>query len=68
TDQYRRKEARLQRCLVKIFYLIAPKKLSPMHPSYMRESKAYRRGTKSAINYVQLLIICMIDDNQLQTN
>ena len=41
---------------------------SILSPSYMRESKAYRRGTKSAINYVQLLIICMIDDNQLQTN
>ena len=24
-------------------------------PSYMRESKAYRRGAKSAINYVHLL-------------
>jgi len=26
-----------------------------MHPSYMRESKDLRRGTKSAINYVHLL-------------
>jgi hypothetical protein len=46
-ERVKRKEER-----VKIFSLLSPTNL---FTSYRRESKAYQRGTKSAINYVHLL-------------
>ncbi len=39
--------------LSSLFSLLSPTNLSP---PYMRESKDLRRGTKSAINYLHLLM------------
>jgi len=53
----RKEDANVLMMLMKILSFMHLSSFSSLlSPSYMREFKAYRRGTKSAINYLHLLI------------